>query len=261
MRKDKKQKKEEKSSRKNSSRQKLMILLLAIVIVAAVAVMIIIYGLPKNEGENVINLTIEKPANLTFEEIKIEIAGVGIEGVGMIPCRRFGDSLICDPSFAEPTPKNIVIDPSMTSPPAPVPTLVSREGPVILAIESPQKVLAGDEFTANITVNPAENKIVGIEFNVIFSKLIAKSIELSEESDSAFSGTGNIDNEAGMVSGIVGMQPIGKIFPSETFLLASIKFKAIEKGEAKIELKQVKILDEKDNFVYFVTNPQTIQIG
>ncbi len=149
----------------------------------------------------------------------------------------------------------------MTSPPTPVPTLVSKDGLVILTIESLQKVLAGDEFTANTTVNPAGNKIVGIEFNVIFSKLIAESIELSEESDPAFSGTGNIDNEAGIVSGIVEMQPTGKVFPSQNFLLASIKFKAVEKEEGRIELKQIKVLDEEDNFVYFVTDAQTISIG
>lgn len=148
----------------------------------------------------------------------------------------------------------IVIDPSMTPLPTPVPTLVSREGPVTLTIESPQKVLAGDEFTANITVNPAGNKIVGIEFNVVFSKLVAESIELSEEADPALSET-----KTGTGISIVGIPT--EVFPSQTFLLASIKFKAVEKGKEEIRLREVGVLNEEGNFVYFVSNTQTIQIS
>lgn len=251
---------------KIKTKDKIRAVIVAIVVMAIIwaAVFIISEGETRKGNKNNEN---GKAINLTSD---IEVTGIGAEDVGMIPCRRFGDSVICDSSFVEPTPiqtpkqngasiKGIIIDPSMTLLPTPVPTLITKGGPVILTIESPQKILVGDEFTANITINPAGNKIVGIQLNIVFSKLVAETIELSEESDPTISVTGDINNEAEIIGGVAGM-PAGT-FPNQPFLFATVKFSAIEKGEGIVELRQIKVLDEKGNFVYLATNAQTIQIG
>lgn len=156
------------------------------------------------------------------------------------------ESVLQDVEVPTPTPEptassSFITDDSMTLPPTPPATPISKERPVILEIEVLPQVNQ-ENLTVNITVDPNGNEIAGIQFD-IKSDVQVNEIMLYNVNATFSSWEAN---DKGIIT-MIGF-PIS-IFPTQKFTLASISY-ACTTSTCKIAtIEKIIVVDKNGNII------------
>lgn len=104
----------------------------------------------------------------------------------------------------------------------------------IITIAAPESVQNGDIFVVDFIIDPADNKIEGIEANLFMKNIKAESVDLINSEEFSMPGEINVEN-------IQNIALTNKSGFSGRFM--SVKFAAIIPGKANIEIRSLVVDD------------------
>jgi len=139
-----------------------------------------------------------------------------------------------------------------------IPISVPKVGDTIISINpTSQSISVGDTFQIQIEVDPAE-PIKGVSCSLKFDSSIVTVNSVTPGEMFAMSDGGSINNDAGIVKGMFGIEIGGTINPG---ILATVNFTAENEGTSLFNLVDVSASDDNDGLASTYVKSGMVTIG